>query len=94
MALTVVITYDIADNRRRHRLATTLQYWGERVQRSVFVCTISARDLRALRTSISRIIDVDTDSVHIFRQCLTCRHERETLGVIDILPDPPDCWTV
>jgi CRISPR-associated protein Cas2 len=94
MALTVIIAYDIADNRRRHKLATTLQYWGERVQRSVFVCTISPRDLRTLRRSIVRIIDVDADSVHIFRQCLNCQQERETLGVVDVPADLPDCWTV
>lgn len=94
MAVTVIITYDITNNRRRNHLATTLQYWGNRIQRSVFVCTISPKDLQTLHRTITKIIDGDEDSVHIFRQCLTCQHERETLGVTDIRTDPPDCWTV
>ena len=38
MALTYVIAYDISDDRRRSQVAAVLQAYGDRIQRSVFVC--------------------------------------------------------
>jgi hypothetical protein len=40
VALTVIIAYDISDDRRRSRVAANIQVWGDRVQRSVFLSTL------------------------------------------------------
>lgn len=72
MALTHVIAYDISDDGRRARVAAVLQAYGERVQRSVFVATIEEDMLQEARGRISQIINPDTDSVYIFRQCAAC----------------------
>jgi CRISPR-associated protein Cas2 len=72
MALTHVIAYDISDDRRRARVAAALQAYGDRIQRSVFVCTLEAPLLAELRSRIAEIINPDTDSVYIFRQCAAC----------------------
>jgi CRISPR-associated protein Cas2 len=69
VALTHVIAYDISDDRRRARVAAILQTYGDRVQRSVFVCAIEAGLLAEARERISEIIDPETDSVYVFRQC-------------------------
>jgi CRISPR-associated protein Cas2 len=78
MALTHVIAYDISDDRRRARVAAILQTYGDRIQRSVFVATIETGLLNEARERISEIINPDTDSVYIFRQCAACR---EAVGI-------------
>jgi len=72
MALTVVIAYDISQDQRRARAAATLQTYGDRIQRSVFVATIEQPVLQEIRERLNEIIDPDTDSVYVFRQCATC----------------------
>ena len=72
MALTHVIAYDISDDRRRARAAAVLQAYGDRIQRSVFVATVEDDTRREARERISQIINPDTDSVYVFRQCAPC----------------------
>jgi CRISPR-associated protein Cas2 len=72
MALTHVIAYDISEDRRRARVAAVLQTYGDRIQRSVFVCTLEADVLHEVRERISGIIEPRTDSVYVFRQCGSC----------------------
>jgi CRISPR-associated protein Cas2 len=72
VALTHVIAYDISDDRRRARVAAVLQAYGDRVQRSVFVPTVDDGMLQDARGRISQIINPETDSVYVFRQCAAC----------------------
>lgn len=72
MALTHVIAYDISDDRRRARVAAILQTYGDRIQRSVFVCAVEAGLLDEARERIGEIINPETDSVYVFRQCAAC----------------------
>jgi CRISPR-associated protein Cas2 len=72
MALTHVIAYDISEDARRARVAAVLQAYGDRVQRSVFVCTLEADTLQEVRDRVSGIINPKTDSVYLFRQCAAC----------------------
>jgi CRISPR-associated protein Cas2 len=37
----VLVTYDISDNKRRTKLATFLEGYGRRVQKSVFECWLT-----------------------------------------------------
>jgi CRISPR-associated protein Cas2 len=93
MALTVVIAYDISDDRRRARTAATLQTWGNRIQRSVFLCTLEQLDLDELHTRIGDIIDPDEDSLYTFRQCAPCRENVLVQGQAAV--DPPALyWAV
>ena len=72
MALTHIVAYDISDDRRRARVAAVLQAYGDRIQRSVFVCTLEAGLLAEVRARMAEIINPDTDSVYVFRQCAAC----------------------
>jgi CRISPR-associated protein Cas2 len=72
MALTHVVAYDISDDRRRARVSAVLQAYGDRVQRSVFVCILESGLLQEVRERMSAIIDPETDSVYVFRQCAPC----------------------
>jgi CRISPR-associated protein Cas2 len=93
MAMTVVITYDISEDRRRARVAATLQQYGDRVQRSVFVCALDTGQLSELLRLVTEMIDTATDSVYAFRQCAACW---ETVGVVGqaTVDDEPYYWAV
>lgn len=93
MALTYVIAYDISDDRRRARVAAILQTYGDRVRRSVFVVAIENAVLSEARERIGEIIDPDTDSVYVFRQCAACWEAVGVQGQATVV-DEPLCWTV
>ena len=81
----VVAAYDVSEDDRRARLAAVLQSLGDRVQRSVFVLSLDEAGLDGLRARAQEIIDVDRDSLYLFRQCSGCW---ETLGCVG-QADPP-----
>jgi CRISPR-associated protein Cas2 len=58
-----LIAYDIADDRRRDRLAKCLQRHGDRVQFSVFVVDASPARILRLRNEIDAIVVAAADSV-------------------------------
>jgi len=93
LALTHVIAYDISDDHRRAHLAAVLQAYGDRIQRSVFVCTLEAPALAEVRARISGIINPRTDSVYVFRQCAACW---EAVGIHGqaIMDRKPLYWAV
>ena len=66
-----VICYDIADDRRRDRMADTLKNYGQRVQFSVFVADLDDGLAARMREHASRLIDAD-DRLHIFALCGEC----------------------
>ena len=78
--LTLIAAYDVREDDRRARLAATLQVWGDRVQKSVFIITLEPDDLTALRARALTIIDADTDSLMLFRQCATCWEAKIPIG--------------
>lgn len=58
-----LVAYDVPDDRRRSRLATTLKGHGQRVQYSVFMVDCSPAALLYLRHDLEDVMDRDEDSV-------------------------------
>lgn len=58
-----LVAYDIADDRRRSRIAKQLQEYGDRVQYSVFIVDVRPARLVRLRTLLEYLIDETIDSV-------------------------------
>lgn len=79
-SMTLVAAYDVREDDRRARLAATLQTFGDRVQKSVFVIVIDPEELDALRKRALTIIDPDVDSLLMFRQCATCWEAHLPIG--------------
>ena len=67
-----VITYDITDPRRLNRLRRFLKEYGIRSQRSVFECRLSREELAAIRKYCRTRLDLEEDSVRIYRICDRC----------------------
>lgn len=84
---TWMIAYDVADNRRRQRVARALLGYGERMQYSVFECRLDARELVALRQRLMEIIDPETDSIRWYPLCAPCHGRRVQQGQGEISQD-------
>lgn len=76
----VIVAYDVSEDRRRARLAALLATWGDRVQKSVFECTVDAGELAEVLARAATIIDPDTDAVHVYHQCSSCTEHAKWLG--------------
>lgn len=68
----VLVTYDVAtetaDGRRRLRkVAEACLGFGQRVQKSVFECSLSEMQLEQLRHRLLAIVDEREDSLRIYR---------------------------
>lgn len=93
MALTTLVCYDISDNQRRARVAAALQQWGDRIQRSVFLCTLTSEDQTELVDRLNEMIDTRTDSVYFVDLCGRCWATVQVLGQATVAP-PPLYWAV
>lgn len=71
-----MVCYDICDDRVRLRAARALGRYGERVQRSVYECHLSAREIQTLRRELLGMIDPISDRVRFYPLC-----ERDRAGV-------------
>ncbi|CAH1191534.1 CRISPR-associated endoribonuclease Cas2 1 [Candidatus Nitrotoga sp. BS] len=76
----IMICYDIADDRRRNKVARLLQGWGKRVQESLFECYITARQQRQIIRDIASLIDAEQDKVRYYALCGKDRGKLQVLG--------------
>lgn len=68
----ILITYDIGietnvDQRRLRHVAKTCLIYGQRVQKSVFECSVTDVQLIELLESIKELIDNKRDSIRVYR---------------------------
>ena len=67
----VLITYDVSTetNAGKKRLSKVAKYclkYGQRVQNSVFECSLDAAQFRIVVNDLSKIISVDEDSIRFY----------------------------
>ena len=75
-----VVTYDIADERRRARLAAALLDFGRRIEESVFLATVDDELAGRMRGRIRETIEPSEDCVHVFALCSACVARTEVYG--------------
>ena len=81
-----LISYDVSSDKRRSRVAKTLESHGLRVQYSVFECELSDRTLERLLARLGDLIDQSTDSVRAYLLCARCRCGAQVVGRGPIVP--------
>ncbi len=59
----VLVSYDVASDRRRNRVAKTLRDYGDRIQYSVFCCQVNAREFLRLKNLLQERVDRDDDRI-------------------------------
>ncbi|MCU9518921.1 CRISPR-associated endonuclease Cas2 [Corynebacterium sp. ES2794-CONJ1] len=91
--MTKLVSYDISSNKRRKKVVTRLQAWGERLQKSVFLVSGDSEKLKILEKQLAKIIDSNDDSVLILPICENCQDSTATHGTLD-LPKETSAWYV
>ena len=89
-----IIAYDIADNKRRLRIAKTLESWGYRIQESVFQLRLDSATLARVRSSLAALISDTEDVIHIYPICSSCADRADILGAAIALDDVGLCRRV
>lgn len=87
----VLVTYDVstADKAgvgRLRRVAKTCQNYGQRVQNSVFECSISMEQFVRLKNDLVAIIEQETDSLRFYFLGKNWRHRVEHIGSKPVAP--------
>ena len=76
-----LVCYDIADDRRRERLANELLDYGTRVQESVFECVLESKLAEEMVARLRRTIEDFSDKVLVFTVCEHCSKRVVALGI-------------
>jgi CRISPR-associated protein Cas2 len=76
----LLISYDICDPKRLPKVAKLMEGYGERVQYSVFECTLTERQIQELQRRLKRLMKPEVDSVRFYRLCETCKEDITILG--------------
>ncbi len=92
-----LVTYDVADDGRRVRVAEQLLDLGaKRLQRSVFWLVTDGAGLVRMRRTLAALIDHSFDRVHWYRVCGNCPGIKGRTRAA-ILPSPSEdapAWIV
>src|SRR3989440_878589 len=75
-----VITYDIADDRRRTKVHQILMGCGKWTQYSLFECFLSSKELVLVRSKLADHLVAAEDSVRFYPLCANCVSKVETVG--------------
>ncbi len=84
-----VISYDIADDKRRTRVFELLLGYGDHVQYSVFLSDLSPRELIVLRSRLLELINERDDQVLVIDLGKETRPLENSLEVIGRSYQPP-----
>ncbi len=76
-----VVCYDIADNKRRKRVADSLDARGDRVQESVFEVSASKGVFLECLEELERNIDPKQDRLAVYSLCSSCDGKALYYGV-------------
>lgn len=93
MSPLLLVTYDVADDRRRRRVAKTLEGFGRRVQHSVFECRLRPAERAALERTLGALLppegpDEPAFSLRTYRLCAACSDQVEVVGPATHAEDP------
>lgn len=74
-----VVSYDIADDRRRDRVAEMLKGFGRRIQESVFLAELDEELASEMRSRFGKMLHGE-DCGHVFVICGACIDRAEVFG--------------
>lgn len=79
--LFVVVTYDIADDRRRQRVMKMLEGYGEHVQESVFDCHLKPGVYREMVKRLRKLVNPRLDNVRLYHLCQADIERIQSIGL-------------
>ena len=75
-----VIAYDIADDRRRAKIAKLMESLGFRVQGSVFEGYLTDADVKRMVKKADKIMEAEEDSIRVYMICEACLKKMILIG--------------
>jgi CRISPR-associated protein Cas2 len=75
-----VIAYDIADDRRRQKIAKTLETYGTRSNFSVFECLVTETQIKKIQKQLKKMINRKEDCILYYYLCVSCVEKRAGIG--------------
>jgi CRISPR-associated protein Cas2 len=89
-----VVTYDIADDRRREDVATILSGYGPRVQLSVFECELrTRREWASLQARLRELTDPIEDQIRLYPLDDRAARQVRVIGA-RMIEERKDFWIV
>jgi CRISPR-associated protein Cas2 len=79
----IVVCYDIPNDKRRNKVGKVLEGCGNRVQKSVFECDLTPKQVQRLKQRLGKVIKNPEDSLRYYHLCAQC------LGKIEVINGPP-----
>ena len=88
-----LLAYDIADDRRRAKIAKIMESMGGRVQGSVFEAYLTPANLEILLKKTQKVLKKEEDSLRVYVLCESCRAKVRAIGLGQVT-DPPGVMIV
>ncbi len=76
----MVVSYDIAEDKRRTKIHKILKSYGQWMQYSVFECDLTETQYAKLRSRLSKLIKPNQDSIRFYFLCACCQAKVERIG--------------
>ncbi len=86
----VLVTYDVSTETtegraRLRRVAKTCEDYGQRVQKSVFECTVSDTTFIEMKANLLDIMDENEDSIRFYKIPGGRKHRVEEYGISNVI---------
>jgi len=85
-----IISYDIGEPRRLQKVYKFLKDYGQPVQKSVFECWLTPKELQTVISWLADFIKRTEDRVRIYRLCRHCLKNLEFSGPVYAAEEPPE----
>ncbi|GAA5528321.1 CRISPR-associated endonuclease Cas2 [Herpetosiphon gulosus] len=89
----ILISYDIPHDKRRSKIAKTLENFGKRVQYSVFECQLTDSQLADVRNRLTALVVPNEDSIRFYSLPKDAVTAILILGHGVVTQDPIFYWT-
>jgi CRISPR-associated protein Cas2 len=83
-----LLVYDIADNKRRLKIAKACESIAERVQFSVFEAYLTPVELQKLVKQTNKIMKNEEDGLRVYIICASCKAKVRVFGLGKVTPEP------
>jgi CRISPR-associated protein Cas2 len=86
----ILVTYDVntgtaVGRKRLHKVAQTCKNFGQRVQKSVFECTVNQAQYEQMRRKLLKTINLKEDSLRFYKMASARDKTVEEYGVGEVI---------
>jgi CRISPR-associated protein Cas2 len=78
-----IVCYDVSDDRRRQHLVDVLLDYGQRVEESVFECSLDAPLAARMIEGVRAVVDTGEDKVLVYGLCENCAEKALVIGPVE-----------